>query len=144
MFKESHEIECLHEIKADIAPLTQKPELRIQLLIRFCKFLKHCLTSDNPLLHTVSMSCYNSFSIVGQNFRDLLSCLKLNFNLFVSLPISHLMNHFEKTHVRTLDSDVARCIAIMELLLVLDGNFSLLTLEHHEVRLFLDYLCTYS
>ena len=127
-----------------IAPLTQKPELRIQLLIRFCKFLKHCLTSDNPLLHTVSMSCYNSFSIVGQNFRDLLSYLKLNFNLFVSLPISRLMNHFEKAHVRTLDSDVARCIAIMELLQVLDGNFSLLTLEHHEVRLFLDYLCTYS
>ena len=127
-----------------IAPLTHKPEFRIQLLTRLCKFLKNCLTSDNPLLHTVSMCCYNSFSTVGQNFRDLLGFLKLNFNLFVSLPLSHLMNYFENAQACTPDSDVARCIAILELSQVLDGTLSLLTLERREVRLLLDYLCTYS
>ena len=125
-----------------LEPLTKKPDLRTQLLLRLCKFLKNCLSSRNRLLHRTCLSAFNSFSNVGQNFRVLLAHVELNLDLFQSLPCSHLLNLVVNDNVYS-DDVIARCNAITELCNVLDGTFELNVFERFEARLMLDFLCTY-
>ena len=122
--------------------LSHKPDLRTQLLKRLCKFLKNCLSSRNQLIHKTCMSSFNSFSNVGQNFRTLLAHVKLNLDLFHSLPCSYLLNLVEIDNVYS-DDVIARCNVITELCNVLDGTFELNVFERFELRLMLDSLCTY-
>jgi len=125
-----------------IAPLTKKPELKIQLFLRLCKFFKNCLSSCNQLIRSACALSFNSFSNTGQNFRSLLAHVKLNSDLFERLSCSHLLKLVENDKI-TPDDVIARCIAIIDLCNVLDGISELMEFNIVETRLFLDFLCTF-
>ena len=124
-----------------IAPLTKKPELRTQLFMRLCKFLKNCLSSSNQLIRPACTHSINSFSHVGKNFRSRLAHTKLNPELFKCLPCSHALKLVEIDN-QIPDHVTARCQAITELCHILDGTFELNVFDVIETRSLLDIFCT--
>ena len=128
-----------------LSPLTQKPDLKTQLLLRFCTFIKKCMSSENPLIRAVTISCHNSFSSVGQNFRALLGYLKLDFDMFNFRPLNVLMNKLRSVcsadYVIT-DEIIARCAAIFELCMFLDGDVTIINFDTDDCCYLLYLQCT--
>ena len=127
-----------------ISPLTRKPDLKTQLLLRFCTYIKKCLSSENPLIRAVTFKCHNSFTCVGQNFRALLGHLNLDFDIFNCKSLDVLINQLRNVFCTNMITEeiIAHCDAIHEIRMFLDGDLTIPNFDIGECRDLLYLLCT--
>ena len=112
--------------------------LKIQLLIRFCTFIKCCMISTNPILTLLTSIAQKSFSISGCNIRSL--CHSLNIPTLHDLLEINCKDFLLSSNDANIEASCS-AQAIVDLCNARDSrDYSFF--ESHELDFLIEHLCT--